>query len=298
MFKHQKGISKLVVVLIIAIVTLVIIGLLIGGYMTWRYFEEKEETERKERREEKKEEEIEDSSDKPLEEEPQSSDNIGVKLSPELTEPDDPDEGVDSQSIYFDELSIAAGQTWNKDTQLKFCIRYKSNVASPGHRSAILGGKSSLGDKYTFQIDLFEYGKDYHCGSYGVGMAGEEGRGYGIVVRLNNSPSNKDIFHEVCIDDINSVLDNCVSEWGIDKNDAYLTDIYIAVVISPDEMSLDEYAIFDYYRIFVDGIQVSESVFPNQDFNKFSGTIDDGQPDDFVEWTEYSDAYAVSVEQD
>jgi len=290
--------KRTIIIIIIAIVvTLVIIGLLVGGYITWKYFEEKEEKEEREERREEREEEPEDSSDKPPEEDPQSSDNIGVKLSPELREPDDPDEGVDSQSIHFDKLSIAAGQTWNKNTQLKFCIRYKSNVASPGYVSAILGGKSSLGDKYTFQIDLFEHRKDYHCGSYGVGMAGEEGRGYIIVVPLNNSPSNKDTFHEVCIDDINSVLDNCVPEWGIDKNDAYLTDIYIAVVISPDEMSLDEYAIFDYFRIFVNGTQVSESVFPNQNFNKFSGTIDDGQPDDFAGWAEYYDeAYAVSVE--
>ncbi len=65
MFKHQKGISTLVIVIIIAVATLVIIGLLVGGYMTWRYFEEKEQKEeRKERREEEEEEqeEIQDSS--------------------------------------------------------------------------------------------------------------------------------------------------------------------------------------------------------------------------------------------
>ena len=44
MFKHQKGISTLVIVIIIAVATLVIAGLLIGGYMTWRYFDEKEES--------------------------------------------------------------------------------------------------------------------------------------------------------------------------------------------------------------------------------------------------------------
>lgn len=293
MFKHQKRMSTLVVVLIIAVVTVVIAGLLVGGYMTWKYFEEKEEEEeRKERREEEKEEE--EKVSQPPGEEPQSSDNIGVKLIPELTEPDDPDEGVDSQAIYSDGLSIAAGQTWNKNTKLKFCVRYKSNVAFQGYRSAILAGKSSLGDNYTFQIDLFEYRKDYYCGSWAV-FAGK-GRTYNIVVPLNGSFSNKDTFHEVCIDDINSVLDNCVSEWGIDKNDAYLTDIYITTAIGPDEMSLDEYTIFDYYRVFVNGTQVSESVFFNQDFNKFSGTIDDGKPDDFVGWVEYSDAYAVSIE--
>ncbi len=292
MFKHQKGISKLVVVLIIAVVTLVIIGLLVGGYMTWRYFDEKEETERKERRKEEKEEETEDSSDKPSGEESQSLDNIGVKLIPELAEPDDPDEGVDSQNIYSDELSIAAGQTWNKDTQLKFCIRYKSNVVNHNYRSAILDGKSSLGDGYTFQIDLREYEKDYQCSSWAEVRVG---RTYNITIPLSGSPSNKDIFHEACVDDINSLLDNCVSEWGIDKNDAYLTDIYKAYVLSPG-ISLDDYSIFDYYRIFVNGTQVPESVFFNQDFNKFSGTKDDGQPDDFVGWAEYYEAYAVSVE--
>ncbi len=294
MFKHQKGISKLVVVLIIAVVALVIIGLLVGGYMTWKYFEEKEDAERKERRKEEKEEETEDLSDESSGEDFQSSDNIGVKLTPELIEPDDPDEGVDAVYMYFDGLSIAAGQTWNKDTQLKFCVRYKSNVASPGYGSAMIHGGSPLNGSL-FYIGLREHRKDYYCDSFGIGIAGEEGRGYGIIVPLNSSSSNKDTFHEVCIDDINSVLDNCASEWGIDKSDAYLTDIWEAYVASPDE-SLDDYSIFDYYRIFVNGIQVSESLFPNQNFNKFSGTIDDGQPDDFVEWTEYSDAYAVSLE--
>lgn len=291
MFKHQKGISTLVVVIIIAVVTLVIIGLLVGGYMTWRYFEEKEEEERKERREER-EEEPEDSSDKPLEEEPQSSDNIGAKLSPELDPDDDDMEDVDYQCMRSDELSIAAGQTWNKDTQLKFCVRYKSNVASQYYISVFLYGKSPLGNGYTFDIELMEYGKDYYCSSHKV----RDGRTYEIYIPLNNSFSNKDIFHEVCIDDINSLFDNCVSEWGIDKNDAYLTDIYRVYVASPDVMSLDEYSIFDYCRVFVNGIQAPESVFPNQNFNKFSGTTDDGQPDDFVGWAEIDEAYAVSVE--
>ena len=127
----------------------------------------------------------------------------------------------------------------------------------------------------------------------------KDGRDYDIYIPLNGSPSNKDTFHEVCIDDINSLLANCASEWGVDKNDAYLTDIYKAYVASP-EVRLGDYSIFDYYRIFVNGVQVPKSVFPNQDFNKFSGTIDDGQPDDFVGWEEgwagRDEAYAVSVE--
>ena len=221
--------------------------------------------------------------------------NTGVKLVPDPNT--DPETilhaGPNSQRMHLGGMEITAGQKWNKDTKLKYCVRYKTNANSSKYRSAILHANSSLENKYIFQIDIYEYETDYYCGSW----ANIRGGGtYRIIIPFKDLSSDKDIFHEICIDDINSQLDHCVTKWGINKDDAYLTNIHQASILSPSG-NLSDYTIFDYSRLFIDGNQVPESLFPNQNFDKFSGSINDNNSDDFEGWKEYKNTYAVDIEE-
>lgn len=230
--------------------------------------------------------------------------NTGIKLVP--TQQGDgrgtsSQGGPQSHYIYSERMDIAAGQKWNKNTKLKYCIRYKSNTDSSNYRSAVLYANSSLENKYIFQIDIYEYQTDYYCSqsAWAKGIWDKDGGGrgtYRIGIPFKASFSNKDIFHEICIDDINSQLNHCASKWGISEDDAYLTNIY-QISASSQNNSLSDYAILDYFKIFVNGNQISDTLFPNQDFSKFSGLADDNKPDDFVGWTEHKDAYAVEIEE-
>ena len=227
--------------------------------------------------------------------------NTGVRLAPT------PERGTSSQGgelrshyIYSEIMDIAGEQKWNKDTKLKYCIRYKPNTDSSNYRGAVLYAKSSLENKYIFQIDIYEYQTDYHCSqsAWAKGIWDEGGgRGtYRIGIPFKASFSNKDVFHEICVDDINSQLNHCASKWGISEDDAYVTNIYQTSASSPAK-SADDYMVFDYFKIFINENQVSDALFPNQDFSKFSGLADDDNPDDFAGWTEYSNAYAVDIEE-
>ena len=221
--------------------------------------------------------------------------NTGVKLVPDPST--DPETmlhaGPNPQRMHSEGMEITAGQKWNKNTKLKYCIRYKSNTNSSKYRSAILHANSSLENKYIFQVDIYEYKTDYYCDSW----ANIRGGGtYRIIIPFKTSFSNKDTFHEICIDDINSQLDYCILKWGINKDDAYLTNIHQASIFSPSS-SLNDYAVFDHFRIFVDGNQVPELLFPNQNFDKFLGSTDDNNSDDFEGWKEYKNAYAIDIEE-
>ena len=218
-------------------------------------------------------------------EEIESVDGVGVELK---TYEDD--YYPSNTYMYSDLMDVAAGQVWSKATKLKLCVGYKSNVVDELFRSAILYGNSSLWDGYTFQIDVLEYGLDSYCGSWSQYSGGT----YHIQVPLNSLASNNDTLHEVCINDLNAELSKCASEWGISDGEAFLTNVYNAWLGSPS-VSSDDYLVVDYFRFFVDGVQVVDSVFFNQDFNDFSGVLDDGVPDDFTGWTAYWDAYGVSI---
>lgn len=223
--------------------------------------------------------------------------NTGIKLIPTFEKFS---RELRSHYIYSEVMDIATEQEWNKDTKLKYCIRYKSNTDSPNYRGATLYANSSLENKYIFQIDIYEYQTDYYCGqsAWAKGIWDKNGgRGtYRIGIPFKSSLSNGDIFHEICVDDINSQLNYCASKWGISEDDAYLTNIYQISASSPNS-SLDDYVVLDYFRIFVDGNQVSESLFLNQDFNNFSGLVNDNKPNDFEGWEEHGNIYAVSVQE-
>jgi len=201
--------------------------------------------------------------------------------------------GLRSHYIYSERMDIAMEQKWNKDTKLKYCIRYKSNTDSSNYRSAILYASSSLENKYIFQINILEYKTDYHCGSWAWAKGGGT---YSIDIPFKASFSNEGVFHEICVDDINSQLNHCASKWGISEDDAYVTNIYQISASSPTN-NLNDYTILDYFKIFINGNQVSDTLFPNQDFNRFSGLADDNKPDDFAGWTEHSSVYAVDIEK-
>ncbi len=245
-------------------------------------------------------EEIEDAEEK-MEEKYTAPINTGIRLAPT------PERGTSSQGgelrshyIYSEMMDIATGQKWNKDTKLKYCIRYKSNTDSSNYRGAVLYANSSLENKYIFQIDIYEYQTDYYCSqsAWAKGIWDKnEGRGtYRIGIPFKAPLSNEDVFHEICVDDINSQLNHCASKWGISEDDAYVTNIY-QISASSQANNLSDYTILDYFRILVDGDQVSESLFPNQDFSRFSGLTDDDNSDDFVGWTEHSSVYAVDIKE-
>ncbi|MCK5475137.1 MAG: hypothetical protein KAI71_00960 [Candidatus Pacebacteria bacterium] len=222
--------------------------------------------------------------------------NTGVKLIPDPNT--DPETmlhaGPNPQRMQLGGMEITAGQKWNKNTKLKYCVRYKTNVNSSKYRSTILHANSSLESKYIFQVDIYEYKTDYHCDSW-VNIRG--GGTYRIIIPFGaSSSSDKDTFHEICIDDINSQLDYCATKWGINKDDAYLTNIHQASILSPSG-SLNNYAIFDYIKIFIDENQVSEALFPNQNFDKFLGSANDNKSNDFNGWMEYKNVYAVDIDE-
>lgn len=218
--------------------------------------------------------------------------NTGVKLVP-TSEGEVSRELLRSHYIYSEVMDIAAGQKWDKSNKLKYCIKYKSDTDSSNYRGAVLYANSSLENEYIFQINILEYKTNYHCNSWAWAKGGGT---YSIDIPFKALFSNKDVFHEVCVEDINSQLNHCVSEWGISKDDAYLTNIY-QVSASSQNSSLSDYTILDYFRIFIDENQVSDLLFPNQDFDKFSGLVDDDKPDDFEGWKEYKNIYAVSIQE-
>ena len=277
---------------------LAIVGIAVVGFI----WQEKLNENKKEgfKEEFRKVEKIRD-TDKEMEEKHATAANIGIRLAPT------PERGTSSQGgelrshyIYSERMDIAMEQKWDKDTKLKYCIRYKSNTDSSNYRGAVLYASSSLENKYFFQIDIYEYQTDYHCSqsafARGIWDKGG-GRGtYRIGIPFKASFSNKDVFHEICIDDINSQLNHCASEWGISEDDAYLANIY-QISASSSANNLSDYTILDYFKIFVDGNQVSEALFPNQDFDEFSGLADDDNSDDFARWTEHKNAYAVDIEE-
>lgn len=216
--------------------------------------------------------------------------NTGVKLVPTFEKAS---RELRSHYMYSETMDIATEQKWNKDTKLKYCIRYKSNTDSSNYRGAILYANSPLVNGYIFQINILEYKTDYYCDSWAWAKGGGT---YSIDIPSKTSFLNKDIFHEICVDDINSQLNHCASKWGISENDAYLTNIYQGSISSPTD-NLNSYTIFDYFKIFIDGNQTTELLFLNQDFNKFLGLADDNKFDDFVGWKEYKNSYAVSIQE-
>ncbi|MEA1936544.1 MAG: hypothetical protein U9N04_00305 [Patescibacteria group bacterium] len=222
--------------------------------------------------------------------------NTGVKLTPTPQRGTSSQGGSQMQSQYMksEVMNVTAGQRWNKNTKLKYCFKYKSNAS---YRSTILSASSSLRNKYFFQINVWKDPSDHPCSQWAFAKSlWDKGKGrgtYSINISPKASLSNEDVFHEICIDDINSQLNHCASKWGISEDDAYLTNIYQVSINSSASSSV----IFDYVRIFVDGNQISESLFPNQDFSKFSGLADDDSSDDFVGWTEHSDIYAVDIKE-
>ena len=281
---ESKYLILLVLIIIVVIVSVILITSSFQGEQDTVISEEEQDTQQEEP----------DTTEEEQEEEgPYSStDNKGMKLNAYQDLIMDPyGTSASNTYVYSSEMDVAAGQEWDKNTDLKFCVAYKSTTASSTYRSAILNAISSIDDDYEFQIDLFEYATDQYCGSWNKYGGGKV---YQISIALNKDSSNVDTFHEVCIEDLNSLIDTCALEWGINTDIVHITNIYRTWISSPST-SVDDYTIYDYYKVYVDGVQVSDSVFPNQEFDTFSGTIDDEDTDDFNGWDVYYSAYAVST---
>ena len=64
--------------------------------------------------------------------------NTGVKLVPVVTNSSDPEimryNPINSQVIESEKMDVTMDQQWNKNTKLKYCVRYKSNPLN--HRIA------------------------------------------------------------------------------------------------------------------------------------------------------------------
>ena len=128
---------------LIGSLVLVVVGIAIISFVQQEKINEnKKENFKEESRETEKTEDI----NKEVEQKNITPINTGVKLVPVVTNSSDPEimlfDPINSQLVESEEMDITAGQQWNKNTKLKYCVRYKSN--SPNHRGIALLADSSL----------------------------------------------------------------------------------------------------------------------------------------------------------
>ena len=210
-----------------------------------------------------------------------SNDNIGVKLEPR----EDYSGFTSAQYMYSNILSASGMEVWNSETKLKACLSYKTNQEYKNFRSGIIYAESPLLNNYEFQIDFYENLDEYGCSKWSTGSGGV----YQISVPFNDTTDYDESQIELCINDINAILKNCASEWGVSEDEAYLTEIYQFYVTSPSQ-SIDEYVIYDYFRLYI-----NDELEEEFEFSDLRGEKDDDEADFYYNWEPYYDAYKVSI---